>query len=1130
MRKLYTFLLLALACLTSAWAQQDTILVSSAQELKEAIQNDQYAKIRLTADIDISDMGRIRDTFSGVIIGGYWITDSITGEPKVAPNFLFGKRGQGKGADHYLFETVQNARFENIAIANMRVQDEDNNNLGVLARKAVGCTFRSFSIVGCSIFCNKDNAGAIAGVAESCTFELVRNVDSEISADGICSGGLVGTSKNCHFISCATSLHTHVFADGRITDAAYVGGITGFSASDIFFDCVNYGWVCGNEDKVGGIVGSTLGSNFLCCYNRGSVLQCPEQMFIDIMNDAVKHASVLEKGNWITEKVAWSTLGVGTVVAIAVIIALGVTPIGFAVFSAVIVGTVVATWLSHALGTILNWTINAHDELGAIAGNAENCTFEQCVNDGNYAAVDDYCGGIVGYGVSTTINNCYNGHYPGVKNLDSKPAEDTTGSIIGYAKRCTVTNNASSNHHNMIGQEVDPNHASGNNYRLTFGSYSYQIGSEMAMTFDLLKTGIAVYWLNNSPENKAKQIMPWRQTLTGETPDWTPVLDVDHNEVKYADLFTTIITTPEQLVAFAESVNKGNQFACAALDADIDLTGIDWQPIGRDGYHFCGIFDGRNHTISGLKVNADSSDKYGAGLFGTVDSHAEIRNVILASDCEIISDNEMGAAGIAGRYYTWYSWGSVTIENCGSYANVSAPKHAGAILGRVQTDGGDRNVKLYIDNCFNMGNITASNGNSAHLVGYAKNSGHLTNSWTNGRIKATNAYTDPYDFNNPSGEAEYFAGYGSKIYIENCYASAYASTPRAEQNGVTKLLTEDFTSGRATYLLNGKATEGELSWYQKLGDDEHPMFISRGGDIVYPSVKDVKEAYTNDLDQCAYKYYGPLRVSLDYSTALLDAASTKNLTLKKKIEVETASIERSFTANVPSTLVLPFSADIDSTAAKYFTFETMDYDEETGKYTAIMKQAEGGLVAYTPYLAMFAEDTEGLTFKDVTLQPAAPAVTQQGEWYFIGSTNYKTIGLKEEESEYYYGYAGMTFDGFKLGEFSRLGEGASINPFRCYMRHIASESAPDSFDVITKKAPTRSAVPDNQLSVVTEEIPMPKAFDVILKGANGETGIATFDDETGEFTFQGWYDLNGNRVDANYSGVRISEGKKVIVK
>ncbi len=1129
MRKLLSFLLLALVCLSSAWAQQDTILVSSAQELKEVIQKDQYAKIRVTTDIDISNIGKIRDNFSGVIIGGYLMNDSITGELKVVPHILYGKRGQGKGADHYLFETVQNARFENIAFGFMRVQDEDNNNLGVVARKAVGTTFRNFSIVGCSVFCNKDNAGAIAGVAENCIFEMVRNVDSEISVDGICVGGLVGTSNNCQFISCGTSLRTHVFADGRITAGAYAGGFTGKSNKDYFFDCVNYGWVCGDEDKVGGIVGETLSSNFLCCYNRGNVLQCPEDMFVDIMNDAVKRANVFSKGSWITDKIFEVELGVSAIAMIAVGIAVLCTPLGFGVFFAVAGGAFLVDWLTQAVGKLLTVTINGHDELGAIAGNAEKCIFEQCVNAGNYCAVDNYCGGIVGYGVSTTINNCHNDFYRGVDNLANKPNRATTGSIIGYAKKCTITNNSSNTDEHIIGEEVDPNGATGYNFRRTFGTYSYQMESEMAFTYDFMKTGIAAYYLNSSPENKNKQVKLWRQNKTGENIDYAPVLDADHDEVEYDSLFTTIITSADQLVAFAENVNSGNTFARVALGADIDLSGIDWDPIGNDQHRFRGIFDGKGHTIHNLKI---SGGKHRAvGLFGEVETIAMIRNVILADDCEINSTSDLGTGSIVGCVHTEGRWGTVTIEKCGSYATIKGTKkQVGGILGRIRTEGGEaygRNIKVLIQNCFYMGNIKAKDSGAAFLVGYAKNHATIQNCWVAGKIERFED-SDPYPCATNNSEFEYFAGYEERLTLMNCYAIDPEGVGiRAEQKGVSKYSKAVLANGHLTLRLNGYATEGDLVWHQKIGEDANPMLTSRGGDIVY-SFFDKETYYTNDSVMSSFFYHGPLRLKKDKTLALLDGDSQKSLTLNSEWEVGRAELSRSFKANVPSTLVLPFSGEMDSESnSKFFTFSAMNFDEESNKYTAVMDEVEGGKYeAYTPYLALFAEDADSLVFDNVTLKPVVPAVTQQDEWYFIGATDFKMLGLDDEENQYYYGYAGMTFDGFKLGEFARLGDGATIAPFRCYMRHMATTNAPDIFDVMTRKAPTRAQSGVGDLFNKA----LPQKLDVILKGANGETGIATFDNETGEFRFEGWYDLNGNRVEEGYQGVRVGGGKKVMIK
>lgn len=71
-----------------------------------------------------------------------------------------------------------------------------------------------------------------------------------------------------------------------------------------------------------------------------------------------------------------------------------------------------------------------------------------------------------------------------------------------------------------------------------------------------------------------------------------------------------VITNAEQLAAFRDSVNDGNNYngKTVVLDADIDLKNAEWIPINS----FAGNFDGQNHVIKNLKI----SDGDSVGLFG----------------------------------------------------------------------------------------------------------------------------------------------------------------------------------------------------------------------------------------------------------------------------------------------------------------------------------------------------------------------------------------------------------------------------------------------------------------------------------------------------------------------------------
>ena len=92
-----------------------------------------------------------------------------------------------------------------------------------------------------------------------------------------------------------------------------------------------------------------------------------------------------------------------------------------------------------------------------------------------------------------------------------------------------------------------------------------------------------------------------------------------------------LINNIDELVWFRDSVNTytsdgSNQYKnkYVKLNADIDLDGIKWTPIGANsvGDHmaFLGTFDGGGHTISNLYINADGDH---LGFFARIGSYAE---------------------------------------------------------------------------------------------------------------------------------------------------------------------------------------------------------------------------------------------------------------------------------------------------------------------------------------------------------------------------------------------------------------------------------------------------------------------------------------------------------------------------
>ena len=88
----------------------------------------------------------------------------------------------------------------------------------------------------------------------------------------------------------------------------------------------------------------------------------------------------------------------------------------------------------------------------------------------------------------------------------------------------------------------------------------------------------------------------------------------------------TVITAVDELLQFAKDVNAGKYDnrtnAVVSLEADLDLTGVEWTPIGCTNdegdveHSFSGKFYGNGHSIS----NIDYASMYGkedsGGLFG----------------------------------------------------------------------------------------------------------------------------------------------------------------------------------------------------------------------------------------------------------------------------------------------------------------------------------------------------------------------------------------------------------------------------------------------------------------------------------------------------------------------------------
>ena len=187
------------------------------------------------------------------------------------------------------------------------------------------------------------------------------------------------------------------------------------------------------------------------------------------------------------------------------------------------------------------------------------------------------------------------------------------------------------------------------------------------------------------------------------------------------------VTSAEGLKNIAKLVNEQwNLGINITLTSDIDLSGIDWTPIGIDYNHqYTGTFDGGDHTITGLTVT--TSDQY-AGLFGNLSG--TVKDVTL-KDVKIESDNGVGyAGGVAG-----WSFGG-KIENCsvsGSVSGSGMNGNAGGVVGSQ--------YKGSITGCSSSATVNA--GSTAGGVAGATNNGAtLTACYATGSVSVENNATN----------------------------------------------------------------------------------------------------------------------------------------------------------------------------------------------------------------------------------------------------------------------------------------------------------------------------------------------------------------------------------------------------
>lgn len=296
----------------------------------------------------------------------------------------------------------------------------------------------------------------------------------------------------------------------------------------------------------------------------------------------------------------------------------------------------------------------------------------------------------------------------------------------------------------------------------------------------------------------------------------------------------TTITTVDELLQFAKAVDNGEYDdktdAVVSLNADLDLTGVAWTPIGRvfdgDGnllHYFSGKFYGNGHTISNLDFSENYgkaeypsfgffSEIYGAEVSGlTVQGKVDVSNAnytLFGTIAGVAADSKISdcVSDVSFTDTDKYINGTValcgyainsTIEYCQNKGNFTITKDTtqfwmGGIVGVA-----DNSTVQY---CANTGDMTSWTPHTGGIVGQLIGSAKVINCYSTGKMVPLGNGTT--DFGGIAGAV------GAGTEIRHCYfagevdLSQYtATTPYKRLGGIAGGVSSDTPAFENNYFI-----------------------------------------------------------------------------------------------------------------------------------------------------------------------------------------------------------------------------------------------------------------------------------------------------------------------------------------
>ncbi len=492
-----------------------------------------------------------------------------------------------------------------------------------------------------------------------------------------------------------------------------------------------------------------------------------------------------------------------------------------------------------------------------------------------------------------------------------------------------------------------------------------------------------------------------------------------------------LIASQEDLTALAEFLNSGNaeQFDADAAGvgnchgyyfkqtADIDLTGVTWEPIGYSGsYYFAGNYDGGGHSITNAvstgKVDPDgfaTAGIFGWVAFGSVENlHVKNANFVATGqnnysyvggiagvcygssikNCSVVissleskrNNNNNCAGSIVG-----YSTGG-TFEKCAAENNqVKTMAYGGGFVGEVDDDYGVG--KSTFTNCYTANCSVSSKTDDAQGVSLV---GGFAGEMTDSLLTIQNCYVYQATLSTegtavPGIKATgVFAGNlwgGSTIGATNCYYGACGITENAGTAG--EKTEEDFTNGTVAGLLGDAFAQAR----------NYPRFADSPADY---SAVDAAIAKANALNKDNYKDFSAVEVAVNA------VVRDKNITEQSEVDAMAQAIEETIAA-------LQYKdADytkVDAAIAKANALKKDDYKDFSAVEAAVKAVVRGKNVTEQSEVDAMAQAIEDAIAALEKKQASVETLKKiNGKWYYIkdGKQDLTVTKLVKYGTKWYY--------------------------------------------------------------------------------------------------------------------------------